>query len=152
MGKTKGGGRSRDLTDHSKQVRMVHRAVPVFALVQVGSVQDPGHHEAKVGSKGVDGHGSSGVPGLNQKVSGGVFRNKGEGQIVRWLLSHPEQRQQDELVDSKQRDLEHGHDQQLDRTGFTQNCSKGNEDGTGAEISIDHTEKKKEINIIAVKG
>lgn len=131
---------------------MVHRAVPVFAFVQVGSVQDSGHHEAKVGSKGVDGHGSSSVPGLKQKVSRDFFRNKGEGQILGWLLSHPEQRQQDELVDSKQRDLEHGHDQQLDRTGFTQNRSKGNEDGTGAEISVDHTEKRREIYIIAAKG
>lgn len=28
--------------------------------------------------------------------------------------------QHDELVDGEQRDLEHGHDQQLDRAGFTQ--------------------------------
>lgn len=42
----------------------------MFALVQVGSVQDPGHHEAKVGSEGVDGHGSSSVPGLEQEVRG----------------------------------------------------------------------------------
>lgn len=41
----------------------------MFALVQVGSVQDSGHHEAKVGSEGVDGHGASGVLSLNQKVS-----------------------------------------------------------------------------------
>lgn len=131
---------------------MVHRAVPVLAFVQVGSVQDSGHHEAKVCSKGVDGHGASSVPGLNQKVSRDFSETKAEGQILRCLLAHLEQRQQDELVDSKQRDLEHGHGQQLDGTGFAQNCSKGNEDGTGAEISIDHTAKRKEINIIAVKG
>lgn len=52
------------LTDHGEEVRVVHRAVPVFALVQVGPVQDSGHHEAKVGSKCVDGHGASSIPGL----------------------------------------------------------------------------------------
>lgn len=52
------------LTDHSEQVRMVHRAVPVFALVQVGPIQNSGHHKAKVGAKGVDGHGTSSIPGL----------------------------------------------------------------------------------------
>lgn len=45
---------------------MVHRAVPVFALIQVGSVQDSGHHEAEVGSKCVDGHGASRVSSLQQ--------------------------------------------------------------------------------------
>lgn len=53
-------------TDHGEQVRMVHRAVPVFALIQVGPVQDSGHHEAKVGSKRVDGHGASSISGLKQ--------------------------------------------------------------------------------------
>lgn len=55
---------------------MVHRAVPVFAFVKVGSVQDSGHHEAKVGSKGVDGHGPSSVPGLKQKVSRDFLETK----------------------------------------------------------------------------
>lgn len=43
---------------------MVHRAIPVFTLFQVGPVQDSGHHEAKVGAKSVDGHGASSVPSL----------------------------------------------------------------------------------------
>lgn len=53
-------------TDHGEQVRVVHGAVPVFALVQVWSVQDSGHHQAKVGSKGVDGHGAAGILCLKQ--------------------------------------------------------------------------------------
>lgn len=53
-------------TDHSEEVRVVHGAVLVFALVQVGSVQDSGHHEAEIGSKRVDGHGASSIPGLKQ--------------------------------------------------------------------------------------
>lgn len=90
MGKTEvGGGRSRDLTDHGKQVRMVHRAVPVFAFVQVGPVQDSGHHQAKVGSKGVDGHGASSVLGLKQKVRGDFSQTKAEVQIVRMVLVSP---------------------------------------------------------------
>lgn len=54
------------VTDHGEQVRVVHRAVPLFALVQVGSVQDSSHHEAKVCSKGVNGHGASGIFSLEQ--------------------------------------------------------------------------------------
>lgn len=63
---------------------------------------------------------------------------------IRWVffVTHPQNRQQDELVDCKQCDLEHRHDQQLDRAGFTQNSSKWDEHGAGAEISIDHTERK----------
>lgn len=53
-------------TDHSEEVRVVHGAVLVFALVQIGSVQDSGHHEAEIGSKRVDGHGASSIPGLKQ--------------------------------------------------------------------------------------
>lgn len=47
------------LTDHSKEVRVVHRPLLVLALLQVGSVQDPCHREAKVGSEGVNGHGAT---------------------------------------------------------------------------------------------
>lgn len=47
------------LTDHSKEVRVVHGALLVLALLQVGSVQDPCHCEAKVGSEGVNGHGAT---------------------------------------------------------------------------------------------
>lgn len=46
---------------------MVDRAVFVFALIQVGPVQDSGHREAEVGSKRVDGHGASGILGLKQR-------------------------------------------------------------------------------------
>lgn len=81
-----------------------------------------------------------------------IMVREGKRQIFSWFRSHPQQRQQDELVDGEQRDLEHGHGQQLDRTGFTQNCSEGNEDGTGAEVSVDHTEKEREMKISARRG
>lgn len=88
--------RAGPLTNHSKQVRMVHWAVLVFALVQVGSVQDSGHHEAKVGSEGVDGHGASGILSLNQKVShDSSEKSPSEGFSGRYRSfwkSHPEQR------------------------------------------------------------
>lgn len=46
---------------------MVDGAVLVLALIQVGPVQDPSHHQAEVGSKCVDGHGTSSVSGLEQR-------------------------------------------------------------------------------------
>lgn len=53
---------------------MVNRAVPVFAPIQVGPVQDSGHHEAKVGSEGVDGHGASSIPGLKPDQAAAMFQ------------------------------------------------------------------------------
>lgn len=41
----------------------------MFALVQVGSVQDSSHHQAKVGSKCVNGHGATSISGLEQARS-----------------------------------------------------------------------------------
>lgn len=45
----------------------------------------------------------------------------------RWRTSgvtHPQKTQQDELIDCKQCDFKHCHDQQLDRAGFTQHGSE----------------------------
>ncbi len=63
-------------TDHSKQVRMVDWAVPFFAPIQVGPVQDSGHHKTKVGSKCVDGHGAAGVLGLKNSQQQAGLKNK----------------------------------------------------------------------------
>lgn len=60
------------------------------------------------------------------------------------IVTYPQEGQQDELIDSKQRDLEQSHDQQLEWAGFTQNCSKRDEHSTSAEISIDHAVENKQ--------
>lgn len=62
------------------------------------------------------------------------------------FVTYTQERQQDELIDGKQRDLEQSHGQQLDWTGFTQNCSKRDEHRTSAEISIDHAVENKQTN------
>lgn len=64
-----------ELTNHSEKVRMVNRAVPVFAPIQVGPVKDSGHHEAKVGSKRMDGHGASSISGLKPYQAAAVFQS-----------------------------------------------------------------------------
>lgn len=61
------------LTDHSKEVRVVHGALLVLTLLQVGSVQDPCHREAKVGSKGVNGHGATCILHLQPWESRGLL-------------------------------------------------------------------------------
>ena len=58
------------LTDHGEQVRVVDGGVPVLALVEVGPVQDPGHHQTEVRSERVDGHGATGVFGLEGRDGG----------------------------------------------------------------------------------
>lgn len=55
------------LTDHGKEVRVVHRTLPFLALIQVGSVEDPGHCEPKVGTECVDGHGAPCILHLGYK-------------------------------------------------------------------------------------
>lgn len=57
----------RDFTDHGEEVRVVHRAVPMFAFVQVGSVKDSGNYQAKVSPECVDGHGAARILGLGKK-------------------------------------------------------------------------------------
>lgn len=57
-------------------------------------------------------------------------------------MTHAKNWQQDILIDGEECDFEHGHDQQLDRTGFTQDGSKGDEHRTGAKVGIDHTERR----------
>lgn len=52
---------------------MIHRALLVLALLQVGSVQDACHCEAKVGSEGVNGHGAPRVLNLQPWVSRGLL-------------------------------------------------------------------------------
>lgn len=47
---------------------MVDRAVLVFALVQVGAVENTSHHQAKVSSKGVNGHGATSILGLKVEI------------------------------------------------------------------------------------
>lgn len=55
------------LTDHGEEVRVVHRALPFLALIQVRSVEDPGHCEPKVGAECVDGHGAPCILHLGYK-------------------------------------------------------------------------------------
>lgn len=120
----------------------------MFAPIQVGPVQDSGHHEAKVGSKRVDGHGASSIPGLKPYQAAAEFQwSVFCTQIIQYILlilvmTHAKNCQQDKLIDGKERDFEHGHDQQLDGTGFTQDRSEGDEHRTGAKVGVDHTERQ----------
>lgn len=52
---------------------MVHRALFVLTLLQVGSVQDACHCEAKVGSKGVNGHGATCILNLQPWENRGLL-------------------------------------------------------------------------------
>lgn len=127
---------------------MVNRAVPVFAPIQVGPVQDSGHHEAKVGSKRVDGHGASSVSGLKPYQAAEVFQwSVFYTEIIQYILfildaTHAKNWQQDKLIDGEEGDFKHGHDQQLDWAGFTQDGSEGDKHRTGAKVGIDHTERQ----------
>lgn len=58
-------------------------------------------------------------------------------------MTHAKNWQQDKLIDGKESDFEHGHDQQLDGTGFTKHGSEGNEHRAGAKVGIDHTERQR---------
>ena len=49
---------------------MVDGGVPFLALVEVGSVQHPGHHQTEVRPERVDGHGATGVSGLEGRNRG----------------------------------------------------------------------------------
>lgn len=42
------------------------------------------------------------------------------------------------FVDAEDGDLQDGHDEELDRTGFTQHCPKRDQNGGCAEICVDH--------------
>lgn len=64
------------------------------------------------------------------------------------IMSYVKHAQQDVLIDSKQGDLKDGHNEELDWTGFTQNCSKRNKDRAGAEVRIDHTEEKRKNDTV----
>lgn len=68
-------------------------------------------------------------------------------QLIQYILfcfamTHAKNWQQDKLIDGEERDFEHGHDQQLDRTGFTQDGSEGDEHRTSAKVGIDHAERR----------
>lgn len=41
------------------------------------------------------------------------------------------------LIHGEDGDLQHSHDEELYRAGFTQNCTKGDQDRRCAEVSID---------------
>ncbi|TNN37584.1 hypothetical protein EYF80_052257 [Liparis tanakae] len=71
----------------------------------------------------------------------GPVQDSGHHEAEVGSKAHPESGQQDELIDGKQRDLEDGHDQQLDGAGLTQNGSEGDEHSAGAEIGVDHAER-----------
>lgn len=43
------------------------------------------------------------------------------------------------LIDGEDADLQHGHDQELDGAGFTQNGAKGDQDCSCAEVCVDYS-------------
>lgn len=43
------------------------------------------------------------------------------------------------LVDGEDSDLQNGHNEELDRAGFTQDCPKGDQHCSCAEVCIDYS-------------
>ena len=74
------------LTDHGEQVRVVDGGVPVLALVEAGPVQDPGHHQTEVRSERVDGHGATGVSGLEGRDGGFYTFGKNLRDMLRYQI------------------------------------------------------------------
>lgn len=46
------------------------------------------------------------------------------------------------LINAEDGDLQQGHDEKLDRTGFSQNRSKRDQNSRSTEVSINHSAEK----------
>lgn len=67
---------------------MVHGALLVLTLLQIGSVQDTCHHEAKVSSKGVNGHGATSILNLQPWEKRGLLLQLSLVLELRSVLHH----------------------------------------------------------------
>lgn len=56
------------------------------------------------------------------------------------LCTYSEQFGHNMFIDGEDGDLQYGHDEELNRAGFTQNSSKGDQDRSCAEVCVDHSE------------
>lgn len=54
-------------TNHGEQIRVVDRAVILMAVPQTRAVQHAGHSQAKVSTKGMDGHRCTNIRGLMER-------------------------------------------------------------------------------------